>query len=294
MNVLMTCGTAKSAIIATSTLMPCCSCIVPNVRRPTPSSSSRPIVIIISPSTPATSPRSIDRSARPQIVESPKSTSAKISAGPNLIATAATCSISSIMTMQAEQAAERRGDDRGAERQARLALPRHLVAVEDGRRGRRVAGNAEKNGSHRAARHAAGVDAEQHADRGHGVEAEGERHHQRQRRREGEPGDGGEHQADDGPGGGGCDGLRRQRSQRTHEPRGSGVPRSASKIAQQPTVNPIARAAMSVARPHAHQTPHRERDRDGRRDQEAHPFEQEGVEHQHPDGAGDDRPPRGV
>ena len=100
MNVLMTCGTAKSAIIATSTLMPCCSCIVPNVRRPTPSSSSRPTVIIISPSTPATSPRSIDRSARPQIVDSPKSTSAKISAGPNLIATAATCSISSIMTIR--------------------------------------------------------------------------------------------------------------------------------------------------------------------------------------------------
>jgi hypothetical protein len=56
------------------------------------------MVITRSPSTPAISPRSSDFSASPQIVDSPNSTSAKISAGPKRMAMRATRSTETIIT----------------------------------------------------------------------------------------------------------------------------------------------------------------------------------------------------
>ena len=72
-------------------------------------------------------------------------------------------------------AGEERADGRDAERHAGAALARHLVAVERGDHGGRLAGNVDQDRRGRAAVLGAVIDAGQHDQRADGIEPEGDR-----------------------------------------------------------------------------------------------------------------------
>ena len=84
---------------------------------------------------------------------------------------------------EAEKTSVERCDDRHAQRLAGLALLREGVAVEDGGRRRRRAGNLDEDGWYRVSHKAARVDAEQHGHGGHGGEDKGDGQHQAHRHR---------------------------------------------------------------------------------------------------------------
>ena len=118
----------------------------------------------------------------------PSSTSQKYSAELNLSANSASAGADDDQHRGAEQAADRRGHEAGAERQLGLALAGHRVGVVGVGGGRRRAGNAQQR-----ARDVAGEDrhrarGDDRADRRHRLHEEGHRHQQRGRHRRGQPG----------------------------------------------------------------------------------------------------------
>ena len=109
----------------------------------------------------------------------PMTISEKYSAGPNSSASLVSGAPSAAMTRCRDRAGEERADRRDAERHAGAALLGHLVAVERGDDGGRLARNVDQDGRRRAAILRAVIDAREHDERAGRVEAEGDRQQHR-------------------------------------------------------------------------------------------------------------------
>ena len=180
--------------MATSRLTPCCSATVPKVRRATPSISSSPMIISISPSRPATTPRAMELFGQAADGGKPEQHQRENLHRAELDRDGRHLLQQQHHDRQADQAAKERGDDGSAQRNAGLTLQRHRITVEDGGGGRWGSGNADQDGRDRTAGHAPDIHAEQQRDRTRWLHAEGEGQHQRQCHRVGESRDGSEDQ----------------------------------------------------------------------------------------------------
>jgi hypothetical protein len=97
---------------------------------------------------------------------------------------------------QADEAAEGRGGDGGAQRERGLAAPRQGVTVDHRGRRRWRARNAQQDGRDRSAGHPPDVGAHQQADGRRVGQGEGHRHDQRHGDGKGQPRNGAEHHAE--------------------------------------------------------------------------------------------------
>ena len=109
----------------------------------------------------------------------PSTISEKYSAGPNFSATSASGGANSAISSVADRAREERADGGRGEREAGLALPRHLIAVERRHHRGRFARQVDQDGRGRAAVLRAVIDAGQHDQRRHRRQPEGDRQQHR-------------------------------------------------------------------------------------------------------------------
>ena len=149
----------------------------PKSKRETPVCGSMPIVPRRSPATPVASPFRIDEPTAASAVR-PSTTRAKYSGGPKASAARASGGASSMrprvpsVPAMKEPMAAMPSADAGA------PLQGHLVAVDAGHDGARLAGHADEHGGERAAVLRAVIDAGEHDDGGGRARAVGQRQEQ--------------------------------------------------------------------------------------------------------------------